>query len=141
VSDYSDIVDGLQTVLEAAIPGLHVYNHPVDGANEFPAAIILPEDLDMRIAFTGNTFEGSLRVVFLISAGGDTEDGFTQLYDYIDPTEANKSVTKAVRDDGNLNGKADSCDVTVIENIGRRAIWDGNYFGFDAVVEFVKTVD
>ena len=139
MSAYRDIVDGLVTVLQAGITGLHAYNHPVDSVQEFPAAIILPEAIETEIAFGDNTFTASLRVVFLV-ASGDSKDGFEALYDYIDPTEASKSIIKAVRTDRTLNGKADSSDVVRIENIGRREIWGGFYFGCDAVVEFIKTV-
>ena len=46
----------------------------------------------------------------------------------------------AVRADRTLDGKVDDADVVRIENIGRRELWGGFYFGFDAIVEFIKTV-
>lgn len=139
MSNFGDAVNGLQTVLTTNIPGLHVANHPVDALHEFPAAVILPESLDPRIGFGGNTFEAKLRVVFLL-ARGDAEDAFTSLYDHIDPTATNKSVIGAVRTDPTLNGKVDWAQVTAIENIGRLTLWGGEYVGFHVVIEFGKSV-
>ena len=139
MSAYSDIVAGLQTVLQNNITGLKAYDYPADSVNTFPAAIILPEPLDTQIAFGGNTFTCVLRVVFLVSSGDDAI-GFRAVYDYLDPVEANKSVKKAVDTDRTLDGKADSSGVTRIENIGRREIWGGFYYGFDALVDVVKTL-
>ena len=139
MSAYSDIVAGLVTVLEANITGLKAYDYPVDSVNTFPAAIILQEPLDLEITFGGNTFTTTFRVVFLLSSGDDAI-GFRQLWDYIDPVEANKSVNKAVDTDRTLDGKADSSNVTRIENIGRRELWGGFYYGFDALVDVVKTL-
>lgn len=139
MSAYGDIVAGLVTVLETNITGLKAYDYPVDSVNHFPAAVILQDPLDLEIAFGGNTFTTILRVVFLLSSGDDAI-GFRQLWDYIDPVEASKSVNKAVDTDRTLNGKADDSNVTRIENIGRRELWGANYFGFDALVEVVKTL-
>ncbi len=140
VSNFRQAITGLITVLEANIEGLHGYDHPVDNVNEFPAAIVLPENLDPEIAFAGNTFDVNVRVVFLV-ASGDTASGFGLIYDHIDPTtEGNKSLIAAIRSDPTLDGKVDDSGVTLIENIGRRELWGGNYFGFDALINIVKTV-
>lgn len=139
MSAYGDIVAGLVTVLEANITGLKAYDYPVDSVNHFPAAVITPDPLDMEIVFGGNTFTATLRVVFLVSSGDDAV-GFRALWDHIDPVETSKSVNKAVDTDRTLNGKADDSNVTRIENIGRRELWGGFYFGFDALVEVVKSL-
>ena len=139
MSAYRDIAEGLKTVLENNIPGLKAFAYPPDSINSFPAAAILPDPIDTEIAFEGNTFTCRFRIVFLVTSG-DSAEGFLKLYDYIDPTEANKSVIKAVRTDPTLGAKADDSDVIRIETIGRRELWGGWYFGFDAIIEVVKTV-
>ena len=138
MSNWGDAIEGLKTVLQNGITGLQVYTYPTDSVQHVPAAVVLPDRMDPERAFGGNTFEGRLRITFLI-ASGDSAEGFLQLYDYIDPTVANKSVIKAIRDDPTLNGKVDSSRVDVIENIGRRDI-GGGFFGFDLILEFIKSV-
>lgn len=139
MSNYSNAAAGLITVLQNNVTGLKGFDHPVDSVNQFPAAIVLPENMEPEIAFDGNTFTAVFRVVVLVTSG-DTSSGFSLLYDHIDPTEPNKSIIAAVRADPTLDGKVDSSGVTLIENIGRRELWGGFYFGFDALVEFVKSV-
>ena len=139
MSAFGDIVTGLATVLEANITGLKAYDYPVDSVSHFPAAIILQDPMDLEVVIGGNTFTTTLRVVFLLSSGDDAI-GFRQLWDYLDPVEVNKSVNKAVETDKTLDGKADNAGVTRIENIGRRELWGANYFGFDALVDVIKTL-
>lgn len=139
MSNFGDLAAGLKTVLTNGVTGLAVYDYPPDNVHQFPAAVILPESLDPEIAFKGNTFTATFRVVFLLSKG-DTPEGFLALYDHIDPTLTNKGLIAAVRADPTLNGKADDAGVTRIENIGRRELWGGWYFGFDALVEAIKSV-
>lgn len=140
MSAYGDIIAGLKTVLEANVTGLHAYDYPVDSINDFPAAVILPEPLDMELVIGGNSFTCTFRVVVMISSGDDAI-GFRQAYDMIDPVEASKSINKAIETDRTLDGKADSSGVTRIENIGRRGTEQGAYwFGFDVLVEVVKTL-
>ena len=139
MSTYSDAAAGLRKVLQDNITGLVAYDHPADSVSSFPAAVILPEAIDLLVAIRGNSYEASFRVVFLISSADD-DAGFKSLYDYIDPAEASKSVKKAVDTDNTLDGKVDSSQVRRIENIGRRELGGGFYFGFDAIVDFIKTV-
>ena len=140
-SNYRNIADGLVTVLEATITNLKAFAFPPDVVNHFPAAVVLPQAIDVEIAFGGNSFEADLRVVFLV-ASGDTPSGFQALYDHIDPTETGKSLVAAIRTalGKTLNNTVDSCDVTRIENIGRRELWGAYYFGFDAILHFIKSV-
>ena len=139
MSAYGDIVAGLVTVLEANVTGLKAYDYPTDSVSQFPAAVILPEPLDTEIAIGGNTFTCTLRVVVLVSSGDDAV-GFRAAYDMIDPIETGKSINKAVDTDRTLNSKADSSNVVRIENIGRRELWGGYFYGFDVIVEVVKTL-
>ena len=139
MSNYSDIFTGLKTVLEANVTGLKAYEHPPESVNSFPAAILLPDPIDVRLFFGGNSFEAKIRIVTLVSAG-DSPEGWAQLMDYIDPTTTNKSIVKAVRTDPKLDGKVDSSEIYLIDNIGRREWFGGYYFGFDAHLEVSKTV-
>lgn len=139
MSGFSDVMDGLATVLTNGITGLQVYKGAPDAIHSFPAACLLPKEIDPRLAFSGNSFSGDIRIVMLICSGKD-ENGWAQLWDYIDPTVANKSVIKAIETDRSLNGKADDSEITLIENIGRREVGGGFQFGFDAVLHFIKSV-
>ena len=139
MSLYGDIMDGLKTVLEANVPGLRVYDYPPDSIQQFPAAALVAEPLDLAVAFKGNTFTASVRVVFLLTSGDDAK-GAHSLYDFFDPIQTNKSLVAAVRADRTLNGKVDDADAMRIENIGRRELWGGWYWGFDMIIEFVKSV-
>ena len=142
MSNYSDAAAGLKTVITAGMAGFtsaQVYDHPVPTVNAFPAFIILPEPLDLEIAFAGNSFEGSFRVIVLVCSADDVT-GFSNLYDIIDPTESTKSIIAAVRADPTLNSAVDDSRVARVENVGMRQLWGGNFFGADVVVEFVKSV-
>jgi len=140
MSNFSDIVAGLKTVLETNISGLKAFDYPTDSVNSFPCAVILPTNvIDYEVVIGANTFESELRVVLLV-ASGDDADGFRKLWDFIDPTDATNSVRRAVRVDRTLNGKADDADVSRAENIGRRELWGGFYFGADFIVPFIKSV-
>ena len=139
MSNWSDAIDGLGTVVQNGVTGVHAYNHPTDSVEGVPAVVVLPETMDPELAFGGNSFEGTLRLVVLIAAG-DSSEAFAQLYDYLDPTVANKSIIKAIRDAPTLNGKVDASRVDRIENIGRRQIGGGWFSGFDVIVDFVKSV-
>ena len=139
MSNFSDMAAGLKTVLQNGITGLRAFDYPPDSIDQFPAAVIMPESLDPRIALTGNSFTAVYRVIFLFRKG-DEGQGFTELYDFIDPTAANKSLIAAIRADPTLNAKADDAEITRIEKIGRRELWGGSYYGFDALIEVVKSV-
>ena len=139
MSNYSDVLAGLQTTLEAGITGVKVHLGAPDSVNSYPAAILLPMNLDPRVAFSGNSFTGDIRILMVISSGKD-ENGWAQLWDFLDPTTANKSVIKAIETDRSLNGKVDDSEITSIENIGRRELGGGFQFGFDAILHFIKTV-
>lgn len=139
MSNFSDVLLGLQTVLKNGITNLQVYQGAPDSVNSYPAAILLPMNLDPRIAFGGNSFSGDIRILMIIASGKD-ENGWAQLWDYIDPTTVNRSVIKAIEDGRSLDGKVDDSEITSIENIGRRELGGGFQFGFDAVLHFLKSV-
>ena len=138
-SNFRNIADGLVTVLEANITNLKAFPFPPASINHFPAAVVVPEPVDTEVAFGGNSFEADFRVIFLVSSGDDFS-GAQALYDHLDPTQANMSLVKAVRTDRTLNATVDDADVTRIENIGRRELWGAYYFGFDALIHFIKSV-
>ena len=139
-SNYRNAAEGLVTVLQAGIPGLHGFAYPPLNIYDFPAAVVIPESYDPRLAFQGNSFLGTLRVVMLVTSG-DSSEGWRMLYRHLDPTRTSHSVIKAVRADKTLDGKVDDSDVMRVENVGRRALWGGDYYGFDVVVSFIKTVN
>jgi len=142
-STYRNAIDGLKTVLGTAITGPRaprIYTYPADNVSEFPAIVLLPEDpLDYDVAFGGNTFEGTVRIVFLVGKA-DKPEAYATLYDHMDPTEAGKSVKAAVETDRSLNGAVDDAHVTRAENVGRRQLWGGDYVGCDFILIFVATV-
>ena len=139
MSAFDDAINGLETVLAANITGLHVYNHPPQAVNQFPAAIILVDPFDPRVAFGGHTLEVNLRVVMLFGKG-DSEQAFQQMYHSLDPTETNRSIVKAVEADRTLNSTVDDAVVKSLENMGLRELSQGQFAGFDAVVGFLQTI-
>jgi len=140
MSNFGNIATGLVTVLEANIPSMKAFSYPRAGAiNQFPTAVVLPNTLDPEQAFQGNTFVAVFRIVVLVSSGDDAE-GFARLYDLIDPTTTNLGIKQALDADSTLDGSADDSHLLMIENIGRREVDSGWFFGFDALVEVIKTV-
>ena len=143
MSGLSDIFDGIETVLKDAtngITGLQVYKGAPDSINSYPAAVIdLDDSIDPLIAFNGNTFRLLFRISLYISSGKD-ENGWRQLWDYIDPTQANTSVIKALRADRSLNGKADDSQIVKLDRLRRSVVGGGFGFAFDTVLDVVKTV-
>jgi hypothetical protein len=144
MSNFSDVFGGIKTVLEANVtsttPALKVMEHMTDQVSYFPTAVIIPEEFDPTIFFGGNSFQGTMRIMVLLSSG-EASAGFTQLYDMIDPTESGKSIIKALKDNPTLSSKVDDSLVRSVESIGRRQIFGGgDYFGFDVLLDFMKTV-
>jgi len=139
MSNYSDIFTGLKTILEANVTGLKSHEHPPDHVNHFPSAIPIPDAFEPEMAFGGNTFDARIRIIVLVSSA-ESSVGWAALMDMIDPTTANKSIIKAIRDNRTLDSKVDSSRIVSVENIGRRELWGGFYFGFDVVIEAIKAV-
>jgi hypothetical protein len=139
MSAYRSAAAGLASVLDSGVATLTVFDKPVDSVGSFPAAIILPEPVNYEIVFGGNTFEAGFRVVVLLG-GFEEQTGFDELYDMLDPTESNKSIVRAIRADPTLNGTVDDTQIMQAENIGRRELFGGFYFGFDLIVNALVTV-
>ena len=142
MSNFSTAIDGLVTTLEANITlpsPLKVFKSPPDSINQFPAAVILADALDYEIVFGANTFEVTVPLVLLVSSG-DATNGFDLLYEHLDPTEASKSVKKAIDTDPSLNGSVDYARVMSANGIGRRTDFGGYFFGAQFLIELVKSV-
>ncbi len=140
MSDISDVVNGLVTVLTNNIEGMHAFNHEPDVINEFPAAVVTIDDpIDVEVVFGSNTIEGDMRVMVFTNSGV-SEEATLAAYALMSPTGANVSLIAAVRADRTLDGAVDDCDVTVIEAIGRRVVNDALFTGFDAVIHFIKSI-
>ena len=58
----------------------------------------------------------------------------------MDPTVANTSVIKALRDNRSLDGKADDSQIIKLDRRRRSEIGGGFLFAFDTVLDVVKTV-
>ena len=139
MSTYSDIAGGISTVLEANVTGLQAEKYPPEAVNHFPTTLIIPETFDPSWAFGGNTMATKWRLITLVAAG-DAPEGWTELYNMIDVTNASTSIIKALRDNPTLDGKVDTSEAMMVENIGRRQFGGGNYFGFDIILEAIKSV-
>ena len=141
MSGFSDIFAGLKTVLtnSSGVSKSNVHMGAPDAINDYPAIALIPESFDMVVAFAGNSFEGDIRAKVFIKSGDD-EEGWRQLWDYIDPTQASTSLVRAIRADRSLDGKVDGAEVMRIENISRSEIGGGFLFTFDAIIHVIKAV-
>ena len=142
MSNLSDILGGIQTVLQANVTGLQCYKYPPDAVNASPAVVILPTQEpfgDTELVLGGNSFVLHITLTVLV-ASADPESGWAQLMEMLDPTQASKSIIKAIRTDPTLNGKADNAGVTAVRNVGRRMIGEVPYFGADLSLEVLKGV-
>jgi len=137
MSNYSDAAAGLKTVIEANISNFIVYDYPEDKPVP-PCVVILPGDVDYQQAMAGDTFRAEFRLVVLV-ASADDRSGWLRLYDMIDPTDTGSSIKRAIGVDPSLDGKVDSSQVLRMENAGRREINNGFFYGFDLIVDFIKT--
>ena len=140
MSVFSDMIDGLVTRL-GTVTGLHPYNHPPDVINEYPAAVVLLQRVNLIPALGGDSVEVEMKVVYL-QAANPSDEAFSGLYDAIDPAPAGTtSVVKQIRADRTLDGKADDSEVVAVENIGRRAIESGGFLaGADFIVKAIKRI-
>ena len=139
MSNFSDIAGGISTILETNVTGLQAEQYPPESINHLPATLILPEAFDPTWAFGGNTMNTRWRLITLVAAG-DAPEGWTELYNMIDVTNASTSIIKALRDNPTLNATVDTSEAMMVENIGRRQFGGGNYFGFDIILEAIKSV-
>ena len=143
MSGMSDVFQGIKDTLinstNGVDPGkpINVQIGIPDAVNDYPAALVRPnEPIDLMVAINGNTFQGTMRITILIRSADDAE-GWKQLWDYIDPVAATKSVVRALRADRTLNSFVDDSQVRLIEGISKRA---EGVFGFDVLLDYIKTV-
>jgi len=139
VSNLSDMLNGLVTVLEANVTGLKVYDHPPDSVNTFPAAILLPQDIDYVLALAGNSFDFNVDLWLLVSSGDD-DRAFALLYDHMDPTATGTSIKAAIEVDRTLNGTVDDAQLVACRNVGRADEWGGWYSGARFIIRMLKKV-
>lgn len=120
-----DIVDGLEIQLRS-IDGLRVFDH-VPGAAEYPAALILPPDIDYRASMLKGYIKLELEVVVLVSAVVNRMQ--KELFGYFD-WSGPQSVVAAVDNDKTLgltgiNAVAMSCRQLGLEEIAGYQAWGG----------------
>lgn len=134
-----DIVTNAGTAVATRITNARAYDYPPDSVNQFPAVIVLMEPFDPAIAFQGNSFEGTLRVVFLIERA-EKREAWLRLWDHMDSTGSGTSVIAALRADERFGSAVDTSSVARVENIGERQLAGGSYVGFDVLVPFIQSV-
>ena len=142
MSNLTDILEGIETILEANVTGAKAFPYPPDAVNHSPSILILPTEEPFAVpeqAFGGNSFKLTVLLTVLV-VSCDPESGWKQLMNMLDPTATGTSVIKALRDNPTLDGKADSSGVTAIRNVARRMIGEMPYFGADLVLEVYKSV-
>src|SRR4249919_913747 len=120
-----DIIGGLEQQLKS-IDGLRVHDF-VPGNTEYPAAFILPPDVDYRRAFTMGFISLELEVVVLVAAVADRMQ--KDLFGYLD-WAGPQSVVAAVNNDKTLgltgiNAVAMSCRQLALEEVAGYQAWGG----------------
>ena len=133
------IITNAGTAVASRITNAHAYEGPPDSVNQLPAVIVLLENFDPSIAFGGNSFEGTLRFIFLIERS-ESGEAWRRLWTHLDVTGSGTSVIAALRADPRFGSAVDSSFVARVENIGGRQMMGGVYLGFDVLVPFVHTV-
>ncbi len=139
MSNYSDALAGLRDQLANNITNLKAFDYPPDSVNQFPAAIVMPSEIDYEIAFAGNTFTTNVSV-WLLVASGDDAIGFRRLYDHLDPTAASQSIKAAIEADRTLGGNVDTSRLAMARNIGAPEYFGGRYFAAEFVIEICVSV-
>ena len=139
MSNLSDVLGGIKTVIETNVSDIKVFDYPVDSVSVTPSVILVPRSVDYQLAFGGNSFSMEIAAIVLVSSVDDAA-GFAKLYDHVDPTDTSSSIKRALEQDPTLDGKADDSSVMRAEGIGRKSLGGGNYFGFDLIIWVIKTV-
>ena len=118
MSTLSDIRNGVNTVLEAANPNLHVYPYEPGAPMEYPALVLEPtEDINYNLAAGGNSFRLDLvATLHLRHAGNDV--GWAEMDKYRSPTGA-ESIKAGVATDPTLNGSVDTAHVALSDKAAR----------------------
>lgn len=138
-TNIQDIIKNAGTAVATRITNAQAYDAPPDSINQFPAVITMLEAFDPQVAFSGNSFEGTLRIIFLVERSENAE-AWRRLYQHLDSTGSGTSVIAALRVDPRFGSAVDSSDIVRVENIGGRDISGGRYVGFDVLVPFIRAV-
>ena len=138
-NEIKDAKDGLGTRL-ATISGLRVIDYEPEGWNEYPVAIIRFTRRQVGdVALGGSSFTGEITVTLLVQEAGAEKEGWDELDLYMAPL-GTKSIEAAIDADNTWNSKVDDGRLLEINNIGRRLVFNGVYWGADFVCGFVKYV-
>lgn len=125
-----DVIGGLEQQLKS-IAGLRVHDF-VPGSAEFPAAFILPPDLDYRQAFSRGVIRMELEVVVLVSAVADRMQ--KDLFGYLD-WAGPQSVLVAVDNDKTLGLTGINCVAMSSRPLSLEEV--AGYQAWGAAVRFV----
>ena len=135
MSFYGDISGAIADALEAKVVGLQAKGYPPETVSHFPTTVIVPEGFAPDFDFSQVATPTLWRLITLLSSG-DAPEGEAQLDNMLDVT-ATSSIVKALRADPTLDGVVDTSEVVSLENIGRRTLGGGRYFGFDVLLDAV----
>ena len=134
-----NILTNAGTAVSSRLTNAQTYTYPPDSVNQFPAIIPVLDSFDPTVAFGGNSFQGTLRVICLIERAEERE-AWQRLYEHMDSTGSGTSVLAALRVDQRFGSAVDSSDLVRVENIGERTLAGGVYVGFDVLVSFITSV-
>ena len=140
MSDFSDVRDGIKTVLEAHNSKLRVHIYPPDsGIQEKPALVLEHDDLDYDLTLGANnvrmTLHGTLYYYTQQSA-----QGFAELDDYRSPT-GTKSIKAGIETDVTLDSKADFARVVSSEDVQRNRNDGGPWeFSVQFTFDIIKSI-
>ena len=134
-----NILTNAGTAVSSRLTNAQTYTYPPDSVNQFPAIIPVLDSFDPTVAFGGNSFQGTLRVICLIERA-EKREAWQRLYEHMDSTGSGTSVLAALRVDQRFGSAVDSSDLVRVENIGERTLAGGVYVGFDVLVSFITSV-
>ena len=134
-----NILTNVGTAVSTRLTNSQTYTYPPDSINQFPAIIPTLDSFDPEIAFGGNSFQGTLRIICLIERA-DKREAWQRLYEHMDSTGSGTSVLAALRVDNRFGSAVDSSDVVRVENIGQKTVGEVGYIGFDVLVSFITSV-
>ena len=136
---FADIVKNVGTAVSTRVTGANYYDYPPDSPSQFPAIIVTLVSVDPTPVFSGNSFEGTLRIT-CITERAENREAWVRLYSYMDSTGSGTSVLAALRADPRFGSAVDSSEIARVENIGKRELGGGFYIGFDVLVPFIRAV-
>lgn len=126
----SQVRDGLKTVIEAAITGLHVYD-TVPGQVSTPAAVVIPERGAPRtLGQVRDTQQYRLQVVVNRGSERAAQDSLDAFLSY----SGSSSIRAALAGNSDLDLSGVRCWVAGWENYGE-VVWNGtSYLGADVLI-------